>query len=511
MARWSIAAAALMLGGAAGVFLAGPILHGQAPVPPNVPKELTSYRDVVKKVLPGVVMIESKAKAAARRPSSRRRGSPFGDDQQIPPELRRFFQDLPKPQPQQFGDEDDDSPNLGLGSGFVVDPKGVILTNYHVVEGADEVDVYFKDGKKLASHDIKTDPKTDLAIVRVDAKEPLTALELGDSGEMEIGDRVLAVGAPFGLSGSVTAGIVSAKGRSLHMNMYEDFIQTDAAINPGNSGGPLINLEGQVIGIDSAIKSRTGGFQGVGMAISSNLAKNIMQQLLKTGAVHRGYLGVQIKDVTDTALAKRLGVPGEGGVLVTQVFPDSPSEKAGLKEGDVITALAGKPVKESRELQNIVAGLPTGKPVDLAVIRDGKPKDLSVKIAEQPKEFGSTAEAPSAHEGRQDRDNISLDKYGLEVTDLTPEVADQLGYKESAAGALITDVERNSPAFEAGLRRGMLITKVEKQTVKSARDLRDRLKKDTHEEGVLLQVQSPQGGSTFVLLKPTTADKRSEK
>jgi serine protease Do len=507
MARWSIAAAALLVGGAAGVFLAGPILRGQSPTHPNVPKELTSYRDVVKDVLPGVVMIESRAKPTARRQgSSRRRGSPSGDDQRIPPELRRFFEDLPRPE--QFGDEDDDSPNLGLGSGFVVDPKGVILTNYHVVDGADEVEVTFKDGHKLSSRDIKTDPKTDLAIVRVDAgKEPLHALELGDSGQMEIGDRVLAVGAPFGLSGSVTAGIVSAKSRSLHMNMYEDFLQTDAAINPGNSGGPLVNLEGQVIGINSAIKSRSGGFQGVGMAISSNLAKSIMQQLLKSGVVHRGYLGVQIKDVTDPALAKRLGVPGEGGVLVTQVFPDSPSEKAGLKEGDVITGLAGKPVKESRELQNIVAGLATGKAVDLAVIRDGKEKNLEVKIAEQPKSFGSTAEEPSPRQGRSERDDVSIDKFGLEVTNLTPEVADQLGYKESAAGALITQVERNSPAFEAGLRRGMLVTKVEKQEVKSARDLRDKLKK-AGDDGALLQVQSPQGGSTFVLLKPATVDEK---
>jgi serine protease Do len=509
MARWSIAAAALLFGIAAGVFLAGPVLQGQSPVPPSVSKEYGSYRDIVKNVLPAVVMIESKAKAPARRPGTRRRGSPFGDEQRIPPELRRFFEDLPKPE--QFGDEDDESPNVGLGSGFVVDPKGVILTNYHVVEGADEVDVYFKNDRKISSRDIKTDPKTDLAIIRVDAKEPLKALELGDSGQMEIGDRVLAVGAPFGLSGSVTSGIVSAKGRSLHMNMYEDFIQTDAAINPGNSGGPLINLEGQVIGINSAIKSRTGGFQGVGMAISSNLAKNIMQQLLKTGAVHRGYLGVQIKDLTDPALAKRLGVPGEGGVLVTQVFPDSPSDKAGLKEGDVITGLAGKPVKESRELQNVVAGLTTGKAVDLAVIRDGKEKTLQVKIAEQPKEFGTTAEAPSPREGRSERDTVSLDKYGLEVMDLTPELADQLGYKESASGALIAQVERNSPAAEAGLRRGMLITKVEKQTVKSARDLRDKLKKDGGDEGVLVQVQSPQGGSTFVLLKPAAEEKRSEK
>jgi serine protease Do len=505
MSRWSIAAAALMLGGTAGAFLAGPILHGQAPVPPNVPKELTSYRDVVKKVLPAVVMIESKAKPAARRPTSRRR-LPF-DDQRIPPEMRRFFKDFNSPEPQQFGPEDD-SPNLGLGSGFVVDPKGVILTNNHVVDGADEVDVYFKDGKKLTSHDIKTDPKTDLAIVRVDSKQALPYLELGDSNQMEIGDRVLAVGAPFGLSGSVTAGIVSAKGRSLRMNMYEDFLQTDAAINPGNSGGPLVNLEGQVIGIDSAIKSRSGGFQGVGLAISSNLAKSVMEQLLKNGVVRRGYLGIQIKDVSDAALARRLGVQEDGGVLVTQVFPDSPSEKAGVKEGDVITEVAGKPVKESRELQSVVAGLPTGKAADMTVVRDGKSKVLHVTVAEQPRDFGPTAEAPSPRPERREAGSVSIDKYGLEVMDLTPEVADELGYKESAAGAVVSNVEPNGPASEAGLRRGMLITKVEKQAVKSARDVRDKLRKADPGQGALVHVQTPQGGSTIVLLKPTADTKK---
>ncbi|HEV3257625.1 MAG TPA: trypsin-like peptidase domain-containing protein, partial [Gemmataceae bacterium] len=258
MARWSIALVSLVAGGVAGVFLAGPLLQGQAPVPPVFPKELSSYRDVVKRVLPAVVMIEVKAKPAATRKSGsgKRQSSPF-DDQRIPDDLRKFFEG----QPQQFGDEDD-GPTMGLGSGFVVDPKGVILTNNHVVDGASEVEVHFKDGRTLVSKDIKTDSKTDLAIVRVEAQAALPYLELGDSDAMEIGDRVLAVGAPFGLDGSVTAGIISAKGRSLHMNMYEDFLQTDAAINPGNSGGPLVNLEGRVIGIDSAIKSRSGGFQG---------------------------------------------------------------------------------------------------------------------------------------------------------------------------------------------------------------------------------------------------------
>ena len=510
MARWTLAAAALVVGGVTGVFLAGPLLQGQPPAVTNVPKELTSYRDIVKKVLPAVVMIESKAATPAVKKSSGKRQMPF-DDKHIPEELRRFFKDFnfDSPQPQQFGDDGDDdgdSPFLGLGSGFVVDPQGVILTNYHVVEGASEVVVNFKDGRKMTSKDIKTDPKTDLAIIRVDAKAPLPYLEMGDSSAMEIGDRVLAVGAPFGLSGTVTCGIVSAKGRSLHMNMYEDFIQTDAAINPGNSGGPLVNMEGKVIGINSAIKSRTGGFQGVGMAISSNLAKNIMEQLLKTGVVHRGYLGVQIKDVDNPALAKKLGV--EHGVLVTQVFDGSPAGKAGVKEGDVIVALHHKPITEGRELQTVVAGLPVNRPVDLEVVRDGQQKTLQVTVQEQPTDFG-VARVPSPHKAKPEKGStVTLDKLGFEATDLTPDIADELGYKESATGAVITSVDRGSPASEAGLRRGMLITKVEKHAVHSAADLRERLGKGMSDQGVLLQVKTPQGGTTYVLLQATASSQK---
>jgi serine protease Do len=506
MARWSIAAAALLVGGAAGVFLAGPLLPGEAPTPTQIPKELTSYHPIVEKVLPAVVTIESKARPTPRRPQMQRRRIP-SDDQGIPPEFRRFFQDFGKdfdrPQPQQFGDDEGDSPYTGLGSGFVVDPQGVILTNYHVVDGADEVDVYFMDGKKFTSRDIKTDPKTDLAIVRVKTKQPLPYLQLGDSGAMQIGDRVLAVGAPFGLSGSVTAGIVSAKDRSLHMNMYEDFLQTDAAINPGNSGGPLINLAGQVIGINSAIKSRSGGWQGVGMAISSNLAKSIMEQLLKNGVVRRGYLGIHIKNIVDPALAKKLGVKKDGGVLVTDVLPNGPSEKAGLKEWDVITSVDGKKITDSRELQNVIAGLPTGKTANLEVVRDGKSQELHVKIAEQPADMQASTETPAPRRSQREPGSITLDRYGMELSDLTPDLADELGYRESAKGAVITRVDRNGPAAEQGLRSGMLITKVERQRVTSARDVRDRLRKASPTDGALVQVQTPGGESTIVVLKPT--------
>jgi serine protease Do len=457
-----------------------------------MPRELTSYRDVVKKVLPAVVSIESKARARARGEARR----PPGEDERVPEEFRKFFEDFGGRTP--FSD--DGAPNLGFGSGFLVDAKGVVLTNHHVVEGAENVEVTLLDGRKFTSKDIKSDSKTDLAIVRLETKEQLPYLELGDSDAMEIGDRVLAVGAPFGLTGSVTHGIISAKGRSLRMNMYEDFLQTDAAINPGNSGGPLVNLEGKVIGINSAIKTRGGGgFQGVGLAIASNLAKNIMTSLQREGVVRRGYLGVQIKDIVDRDLAERLGVAEKGGVLVAVVIEESPSAKAGIQEGDVIVSVAGKPVKEGRELQLIVAGLVVGKPVDVNLVRDGKPLTLKVAIEEQPQSLGSTR-VPAPRTPRREK-GTSLEKIGVEVTDLTRELAEQLGYRATATGALILEVDPDGVAAAGGIRRGMLITRVDKQVVRSAENASAAVEKGSLQSGILLHVQSPQGGTSVVILK----------
>jgi len=315
------------------------------------PQELTSYRDIVKDVVPAVVSIEARAKA------------------------RRFRARA------------DGSVELGLGSGLIVDPKGVILTNYHVIDGADFLDVRLADGRTYSTQDMVGDKKTDLAIVRVKPDKPLPFLTLGDSSKMEVGDRVLAVGAPFGLAGSVTHGIVSAKSRNMKMNVYEDFLQTDAAINPGNSGGPLVSLDGKVIGINSAIKTRTGGFQGVGLAISSNLAKAVMTQLLQDGVVHRGYLGVEVHDV-DQQVACQLGVKEHSGVLVTRVFPKSPGAKGGLKPGDVVTTIDGKPVREGSELQKVILSLPLGKSVEVVYVRDGESKVANVVVEEQPEDYG---------------------------------------------------------------------------------------------------------------------------
>jgi serine protease Do len=501
-AQWTLVLVTLVFCGGVLGYATAPLLRGQAVAPAApVPREPSSFRDVAKKVLPAVVSIESKAKAAPKvikQSSNPRRRLP--DDAQVPEEFRRFFEQMEEMQGQER------TPQQGFGSGFIVDPKGVILTNNHVVAGAEQVEIQLIDGRKFTSKEIFGDPKTDLAIVKIAVKEPLPFVELGDSDAMEVGDRVLAAGAPFGLKGSLSAGIVSAKGRNgLNMNMYEDFIQTDAAINPGNSGGPLVNLEGKVIAINSMIKTQSGGFQGVGLAVSSNLARNVMTQLLKDGVVKRGYLGIQIKDLTDAALAQRLGVK-DHGVLVTQVFDNSPAGKAGIKDGDVVSSIAGKAVKDSTDLRRIVAELPIGKPVDVAIVRDGKPQSLQVTIETQPDSFGTTR-VPVPRAPKKEPASTSLEKMGAEVTDLTPALAQQLGYKDQAKGAVVVEVERGGPALDAGIRPGMLITKVEQELVQSAASLKDVLDKSSMEKGVLLQVQTPQGGTNYVLLKKETATK----
>ena len=351
--RSALAVGCLALGLVAGAFLNPAVRPAQAEprAVAAVPPELTSYRDIVKDVVPAVVSIEPRAKARRQRTDK------------------------------------DKGVDLGLGSGVIVDPKGVILTNYHVVEGADFVDVLLADGRKFATQDIAGDKKTDLAIVRIRPGKPLPFLALGDSAKMEVGDRVLAVGAPFGLTGSVTHGIISAKSRNLKLNMYEDFLQTDAAVNPGNSGGPLVSLDGKVIGINSVIKTRGGGFQGVGLAISSNLAKMVMTKLLTDGVVRRGYLGVGVRDV-DAEVAGELRVKENSGVLVTRVYPESPAQKGGLKAGDLVTTIAGQPIRQGAELQKLILELPLGQPVEVAFVRDGEPKVAKVVVEDQPADYG---------------------------------------------------------------------------------------------------------------------------
>ena len=491
----------------AGSIFGGSYLTGQVKSPPAIPSEMTSYRGVVQNILPAVVSIERRFKPVVHSKSSKLKQQPeemrkffkgFSEDQ-LPEEFRKFFEEF---QRQPFHVPETPRQH-GFGSGFIIDPHGVIVTNHHVVAGADEVQVELRDGRKFVSRDIKSDPKTDLAVIRVETKEPLPYLTFGDSSAMEIGDRVLAVGAPFGLTGTVTHGIISAKGRNLHLNMYEDFLQTDAAINPGNSGGPLINLRGEVIGVNSAIKSHSGGWQGIGLAIPSNMAREVTGQLLKDGTVHRGYLGVQIKDLSPE-VAARLGLDKQKGVLVAKVFPGSPAAKAGLKDGDVVTTLADKPVESGRDLQKVVTGLPLNKPVTVAVLRDGERKELSVTVAEQPSEFGLAGE-PKQQGPEAEKQPEQLDRLGVEVADLTPELAKQFGYKDDVRGVVITQVQPDSPAAEAGLQRGLLLVKVGKKRVKDASAVHEALSAAALDKGVLLQVRNAEGATDFVLVKVPAA------
>jgi serine protease Do len=287
------------------------------------------------------------------------------------------------------------------------------------------------------------------------------------------------------------------------MNMYEDFLQTDAAINPGNSGGPLVNLEGKVIGINSAIKSGTGGFQGIGLAVSSNLAKTVMAQLLKDGSVHRGYLGVQVAPLSPE-VAKHLGLPSADGVVISKVSPSTPAAKAGLKDGDIVTALAGKAIKDARALQRIVAELPLGQPVDVTLWRDGVANKLSVTIEEQPRAYGLAA--ASTESGDQNSESSSLDKFGMTISQLTPERAKKLGFSEKTTGVVITEVESQGVAAEAGLKKGAVILKVDQQPVKTVDEAQSSLEKGSLEKGVLLQVKYPDAGIQYFLLKSAAAN-----
>ena len=373
-----------------------------------------------------------------------------------------------------------------LGTGFVISPEGYIVTNNHVVEDVDSIKVAFQDGRELEATIVGRDPKTDLALIQVKSDKPLMSLPLGDSDKVRPGDWVVAIGNPYGLGHTVTAGIVSAKGRIIGQGPYDDFIQTDAAINPGNSGGPLLNLSGEVIGINTAINPRANT---IGFAVPVNMAKDILPQLQATGKVVRGWLGVVIQHITPD-LAESFKLEDKTGALVSKVDPKGPAADAGLQRGDVIVGFDGKPIKQMEELPRAVASTPIGKEVDVVVLRDGKEKTFQVRVAEL-KETSPTELAQQGPEGG------GPSAFGLRVQNLTPEVAEQLGV-EDAKGVVIVSVEGGSPAEESGLRRGDVIIEVDRAPVADVSELRSALGGD--KKTALLLVR--RGDSTvFVPLK----------
>jgi serine protease Do len=463
-----------------------------------------AFRFSADHVLPAVVSIRNEvqpklAKAEARAPRGARPQLPKGLGDQLPrgleldPLFKRFFDELPEGS--QF--EMPQVPRHSSGSGVIIDPAGVILTNNHVVAGGGKITVRLHDGREFQATDVKTDPNTDLAIVRIKASGSLPAATLGNSDQLRIGDWVLAVGQPFGLENTVTAGIVSATGRAVGITKYDEFIQTDAAINPGNSGGPLVNLKGEIIGVNTAISSSSGGFQGVGFAIPVNVAKWVSSQLVKEGKVHRAYLGVGIQRI-DQSLASQLNIPVQQGLLVTDVQPDSPAATAGFQSQDVIVEFAGAKTNTPGQLQGIVSRTPIGSKQTAVVLREGKRVELNVTVREMPSNYGERTVKP-AESNEETPESKHYDKLGLQVGPLTSDVAQQLGIT-AASGVVITAVEDGSPADKAELAPSMVITQVGRKTVKSVAEFEAEIKNVWPDKGVLLLVRSTEG-SRFVVVK----------
>ncbi len=453
----------------------------------NVANSLSqAFRNVADRVLPAVVAIEN-------RPDTSRRAAQSLDGSPLPRGQNPFkgtpFEDMfrdgrlqgvPQPAPRA---------QAGIGSGVIIDPSGIVLTNNHVVAGGGKVIVRTQDGREFEAKGVFTDPKTDIAVVRIEGDGALTAAPLGDSDAASVGDWVVALGQPFGLESTVTAGIISAKNRGIGITDRENFIQTDAAINPGNSGGPLVNLHGQVIGINTAISSRGGGNNGVGFAVPSNLARWVSDQLVQNGSVQRAYLGVSIQPVS-YELATQLGVSPKSGVAVTNVFSGTPADKMGFQSGDVIVKFGDTPVATPQQLQLAVERSPIGKPVSVEVVRDGQTLTLHYNPEAAPGDLETRL-------SQVEPSGLEMRSLGVEVASLNAAVAKQLGVK-NGNGVVVTAVQEDGSAAEAGLSPGMVIAQVNRQDVNSPEEFEQAIEAD--EDGsILLLVRSSQGSQFIVV------------
>ncbi len=404
-----------------------------------------SFTDVAQVVSPAVVNIGTEKIIKPSDRSLRHFQGPFGKDDPFHDFFERFFGDMPRREFKQ----------RSLGSGFMIDREGFIVTNNHVVENADKIKVKLSNGKEYDADIVGRDPKTDIALVKAKDLKDVEALKFGDSDALQVGEWVVAIGSPFGLEHTVTAGIVSAKGRVIGSGPYDDFIQTDASINPGNSGGPLVNLKGEVVGINTAIVSRGGGNVGIGFAIPINMAQGIISQLRSSGSVTRGWLGVSIQDVTPE-LAEYYGLKEDRGALVGDVFEGDPADQAGIKAKDVIIEVNGKGIQDSRDLSRVIAEVPVGNEVVVKVIRDGSEKTFSIKIAERTEDREVQAMQGSAEQTA----------LGMTVSSITPEIARHYGLSESE-GVVVVAVDEESPAAEAEVEEGDLILEIDHKPVKT--------------------------------------------
>jgi serine protease Do len=446
-----------------------------------------SFADLADKVSPAVVNITTTTNVAAS-------ATPEGARPQVPPgsPFEEFFRDFLDRQ--QNGEPRRQRRSNALGSGFVISEDGYIVTNNHVIDGADEIQIEFFEGARLDAQVVGTDPTTDIALLKVESDRPLPFVTFGDSDQARVGDWVMAVGNPLGQGFSVSAGIVSARGRALS-GSYDDFIQTDAAINRGNSGGPLFNMDGEVIGVNTAILSPTGGSIGIGFAMSSAVVKGVVDQLREFGETRRGWLGVRIQDVTDD-MAEALGLETAGGALVTDV-PEGPASAAGVQSGDVILSFDGKSVTDTRELVRRVGNAPVGKEVRMTVFRDGGTRTLAVTLGRREEAEGIARPASSP----DPRQPVTSEVLGMTLSTLTPELRSQLGLDATADGLVIAGIDETSEAYGKGLRTGDLITEAGQQKVARVSDLNDRIEeaREAGRKSLLLLIRR-EGEPRFVAI-----------
>jgi len=482
--RLALAFAAAM---AAAVAVNGPAL---ARGPESVADVAAGLLDAVVNISTSQTVTGSKGIPTPKLPE----GSPFQD----------FFDEFFD---QKGGDGGDNRPRRvqSLGSGFVIDASGILVTNNHVIEGADEITANFNDGSKLKAKVVGRDEKTDLAVLQVEATKPLTAIKFGDSEVLRVGDWVMAIGNPFGLGGTVTVGIVSARNRDINSGPYDNFIQTDAAINRGNSGGPLFNMEGEVIGINTAIISPTGGSIGIGFAIPSKTALNVINQLRDFGETRRGWLGVRIQEVTDD-IAEGLSMTATQGALVAGVTEKGPAEAAGIEPGDVILEFNGQKVTAMHELPRLVADEPIGKEVPVLVLRKGEQKTVTVKLGRLEDSEATVAAAAAAKTPEAEQPTpppVITGPLGLSLSDLSPTLRTKYGIKEAVTGVVVTDVADGSIAAEKRVQAGDVIVEISQEGVASPADVEKRieaLKKDGRKSALLL-LANKDGDLRFVAVK----------
>jgi serine protease Do len=475
--------------------LVAAVLLVAAQAPPALARGPESLADLADQVMGAVVNISAATTVEARGRTLPQmpQGTPFEDL------FEEFFNRRGQQGPGGDAPQQRQRRSNSLGSGFVIDASGIIVTNNHVIGDANEITVIFHDGQRLKAEIIGKDSKIDLAVLRVKPEKPLKAVPFGDSDKMRPGDWVMAIGNPFGLGGSVTAGIVSARGRNIESGPYDNYIQTDASINKGNSGGPLFNMNGEVIGINTAILSPTGGSVGIGFAVPAATATAVIDQLRQFGETRRGWLGVRIQNVDD-ATAEALNLGGARGALVAGVDEKGPAKPAGIEVGDVITRFDGKEVKDSRDLPRIVASTPVGKAVDVTVVRKGKEQVKSVTLGRL--EDNDRQQQAGLNQPPAEAPSVTRQALGLNLSSISDEVRKRFNIKENVKGVVVTRVDPNSPAADKRIQPGDVVVEVGQEPVATPADLTrrlDQLKKDGRKSALLL-VSNAQGEVRFVAL-----------